>query len=104
MSEQITIQNIQALNLYLYSDNKSERIRAQGFIPAFYDSNSFTAEVSRFTNGQIAPIHLLDGLPDEWVAGRNASGKILALKNSIVAGYLYESIFYTTEQVSEALH
>lgn len=104
MNEQITIQHIQALNLYLYSGNKSERIRAQGFMPAFYNSDSLTAEVSRFTDGQVAPIHLLDGLPNEWVAARNASGKIVALKGSVEAGYLYEGVFYTAEQVTETLY
>jgi hypothetical protein len=43
----------------------SEKNRFQGFIPTFYDSKSHQAHISRFANGTPAPIHILDGLPEE---------------------------------------
>jgi hypothetical protein len=52
----------------------SEKNRSQGFIPAFYDSKSHQAHISRFENGTPAPIHILDGLPEEWIVKRDASG------------------------------
>lgn len=37
----------------------SERNRSQGFIPAFYDPKSHQAHISRFANGNPAPIHII---------------------------------------------
>jgi len=36
----------------------------------------------RFANGIQAPIHVLDDLPEEWVIGRNESGRVAAVKDS----------------------
>jgi hypothetical protein len=80
-----------------------ERIRDNGYLPAFYDQHTMTAELSRFTDGMPAPVHLLDGLPDSWVAKRSPTGKILALKESVTAGYLYNGFFYTPEEVACAI-
>ena len=101
--ERITIHDIQALNVYMYADNASERFRAQGYLPAFYNRDTLTVELSRFTNGKLAPIHLLDALPSDWVAERSPSGKILALKDSVDVGYLCDGVFYTPCEVSEAV-
>lgn len=80
-----------------------ERIRESGYLPAFYDHYTMTAELSRFTDGMPAPVHLLDGLPDDWVAKRSTTGKILALKESVTAGYLYKGFFYTPDEVACAI-
>ena len=49
----------------------SENNRQAFFVPAF--KNALTGEValSRFRDGRIAPCHLIDGLPDEWIAARD---------------------------------
>ncbi len=80
----------------------SGKNRSQGFIPAFYDSKSHQAHISRFANGTPAPIHLLDGLPEEWILKRDPSGRVMAVKASVVAGFIYHGRFYTREQVARA--
>ena len=42
-----------------------------GFIPAFRDPASGRVEIARFANGNPAPMHLLCGLPQEWVVARH---------------------------------
>jgi hypothetical protein len=74
--------------------------RTQGFIPAFYDTQSHEAQISRFANGTPAPIHMLDGLPTEWVVKRDPSGRVTAVKGTVVAGFLSGGKFYTREQAA----
>ena len=81
----------------------SERNRSQGFIPAFYDSKSHQTRISRFANGIPAPIHVLDGLPEEWIIGRDPSGKVMAVKATVIAGFIYQGSFYTREQAAQVV-
>lgn len=74
-----------------------------GFVAAFYDTSSGHAEVSRFRNGRPAPIHLLDGIPEEWVVARDPSGRVIAVKESIIAGFIFQGRFYTREQTVKAM-
>jgi hypothetical protein len=50
----------------------------------------------------LAPIHLLSGLPPEWVVTRDAAGGVSAVKPSIVAGFLRDGRFYTREEAARA--
>jgi hypothetical protein len=81
----------------------SEENRSRGFMPAFYDFESGVIHIARFRDGSPAPMHLLDGLPNEWVKERLPSGRVTLIKNSIVAGFLNEGRFYTREQAAHAL-
>lgn len=95
----------------LYQENRrfagsggvSRENRTQGFVPAFYDTCSHRTVISHFANGATAPIHILDGLPEEWVAARDAAGRITAVKDSVIAGFLRQGTFYTREQAAQAL-
>ena len=40
-----------------------------GFRPALLDADTGIVYPSRFANGQPAPVHLLDGLPEETCSG-----------------------------------
>lgn len=84
------------------SGGVSRENRAQGFVPAFYDTRSHRTVISRFANGDTAPIHLLEGLPEEWVVARDASGRVTAVKDSVIAGFLRQGRFYTREQAAQA--
>jgi hypothetical protein len=79
----------------------SQGNRSRGFIPAFYDAQSHKAHVSRFANGTPAPIHVLDGLPAEWVITRDSFGRVIAVKGSVVAGFLCGGRFYTREEAAK---
>lgn len=85
------------------SGGVSEENRSYGFRPAFRDSDTGEVYPSCFANGQPAPFHLLDGLPDEVVVHRNTRGTISAVKNSIVSGFVREGRFYTREQAARNL-
>ena len=81
----------------------SRENRSLGFSPAFRDSCTGGVYLSRFANGTIAPVHLLDRLPDELVLSRNASGRVLKARCSVVAGFVREGRFYTREEASRAI-
>ncbi len=67
---------------------------------AFRDSRTGRVEIARFGTGQPAPMHLLDGVPSEWVAQRDGQGHIVALLDSIVAGFVRGRRFYTREEAA----
>lgn len=71
-----------------------------GFLPAFCDTLTGRAELSRFESGAPAPLHLLDGLPEEWVVERNASGAVVSIKSTVVTGFVRDGCFYTREEAA----
>jgi len=78
----------------------SEENRSLGFRPAFYDMQTGVVHPSRFASGLVAPMHVLDGLPDELVACRLDSGRVVAAKSGVVAGFERHGNFYTREQAA----
>nr|NMF98839.1 hypothetical protein [Aromatoleum toluolicum] len=79
---------------------RSQENRSLGFRPAFFDGITGIIYASRFSNGMDAPFHLLDGLPDEVVMRRHASGQVAEVKTSLVSGFLRDGLFYTREQAA----
>lgn len=71
-----------------------------GFHPAFMDSVTSAVYLSRFANGQIAPFHILDGLPDELVLGRTPNGHVAEVKPSILSGFVRGGQFYTRDEAA----
>jgi len=76
---------------------------AAGFIPAFCDTATGRVEPSRFTNGELAPMHLLAGLPGEWVVARGKANQVIAIKETVIAGFLRGGMFYTRKQAAQAV-
>ena len=76
--------------------------RTLGFIPAFYDKKSGRAEISRYFDGRPAPIHLMEGLPEEWAADHDAQGRITSLIPTIISGFVRGTDFFTRDQAAEA--
>ncbi len=72
-----------------------------GFLPAFRDLTTGETHLSVYPDGSCAMIHLLDGLPLDWVTEWDEQGRILALKDSIVAGFMRGSGFYTLDDLHE---
>jgi hypothetical protein len=77
--------------------------RAAGFIPAFCDTATGRVEPSRLADGTLAPMHLLWGLPREWVVTRGDGNEVLAVKATVVAGFLHAGEFYTRDQAAHAI-
>lgn len=77
--------------------------RGNGFMPAFCCSITGRVELSRFRNGQLAPMHLIEGLPGFWVVERDAAFNAVAIRHSVVAGFVRDGCFYTRSQAAEAV-
>lgn len=75
----------------------------QGFRPAFRDAVTLQVYPSCFADGRAAPFHLVDGLPEEAVACRDASGRVTRIKDTVVSGFVRMGRFYTREEASRAL-
>jgi len=71
-----------------------------GFRPAFFDAQTSQAYLSRFADGRPAPCHMLDGLPDEIVLSRNATGGVSSLRPTVISGFLFEGRFYSREDAA----
>ena len=89
--------------LYRETGGVSARNRELGFRPAFLDRATGTAWLSKFTDGRVAPLHVLDGLPDDLVTERDRDGHVKACKNCVIAGFLRGGLFYTREQAARAV-
>jgi hypothetical protein len=70
------------------------------FCSAFWDSATGRIFLSRFRDGRQASVHVLDGLPEDLVLERDSDGRVLVVKDTVVAGFLHADHFYTREQVS----
>lgn len=89
-------------SLYRGRGGVSEENRACGFAPAFLDTETGSVYLSRFRNGRPAPVHTLDGLPEELIIARRPSGTVSAVKLSVMAGFVRRSRFYTRDEAASA--
>ena len=80
---------------HLGTGGRSQENRGLGFKPAFLDFATQTIYPSRFADGRPAPFHLLDGLPEEAVADREPSGRVVRAKATIISGFERDGFFYT---------
>lgn len=76
---------------------------AGGFLPAFLDTATGMVYLARYADGRLAPMHLLDGLPEELVVTRSTTGKVIAAKESVMAGFVRCDQFFTREQAAAAV-
>jgi hypothetical protein len=72
------------------------------FHAAFLDFDTQRIFPSRFADGRPAPLHLLDGLPDELVIDRAPSGRVIAAKASVIPGFVRDGYFYTRSAMARA--
>ena len=79
----------------------SQHNRSEGFLPAFLDMQTGTVYLSRFADGRIAPMHVLDGLPPELVLTRTASGRVSAINNTVTDGFVRGGVFYTRDEAAK---
>ncbi|MEW5755978.1 MAG: hypothetical protein AB1810_06700 [Pseudomonadota bacterium] len=74
-----------------------------GFQPAFLDTATRTIYLSRFADGRLAHLHILDGLPEELVVERAEDGRVLTIKPSLVSGFAKDGRFYTRDECASLL-
>lgn len=102
MAPPLTRNRIRRENLaFAGTGGVSPENRCRRFEPAFRDEDTGRVELSRYADGAPAPMHLIDGLPAEWICCRDPRGRPAALKSSIVAGFVRDGRFYTREQAAE---
>lgn len=70
------------------------------FIPAFMDTATGQVELSRFSDGRVAPCHMLEGLPDSWIMGRDLRGGVRDIKSTVVSGFVRLGQFFTREEAA----
>ncbi|VAX10346.1 hypothetical protein MNBD_GAMMA26-1510 [hydrothermal vent metagenome] len=87
---------------YAGTGGTSEGNHMHRFTPAYMDAETGQAVVSRFADGRSAPVHLLAGLPEEWIVEHTASSYEPKLKDSIIVGFIRDNIFYTRAEAAKA--
>ncbi len=101
MSRNYTAMKLQQENrAFAGTGGVSANNRALAFQAAFLDTATGEVEVARFENGQPAPMHLFAGLPAAFIAERDGAGHPVALKSSVVAGFVRNMRFYTREEAA----
>ena len=96
MSRPLTESRLRAENRhYANTGGVSSVACREKLLPAFRDAETGRVEVARFRDGRPAPMHVIEGLPDEWATAYDAEGHIEALKASIVSGFVRANRFYT---------
>lgn len=85
------------------SGGRSQANSSLGFRPAFLDFATQAIYPSRFADGRPAPLHLLDGLPNEVVVIRAPSGRVIAAKATLIAGFERNGFFYTRTAAARAV-
>jgi hypothetical protein len=81
---------------------RSQENSGLGFKPAFLDFQTQKIYPSRFADGRLAPFHLLDGLPDDVVVDRAASGRVVTAKATLISGFVRNGFFYTRAAAARA--
>ena len=89
--------------IYAGTGGVSPENRTQGFLPGFLDKETGSVYLSRKADGSPAPIHLIDGLPENLISARSPAGQVAAVKKTVVAGFIRDGLFFTREQVAYAL-
>lgn len=79
----------------------SQENRTAGFRPAFRHRSSGDVLTSSFADGRPAPVHVLDGLPEAWLAPNAPAGK-RSLRECIDVGFVRDGRFYSREQAAAA--
>ena len=104
MNQLLTKARLKAENLVFFGTaGVSRENYGKGFRPAFYDTETGRVELSRFQNGQPAPMHIICGLPESWIVERDAASIATAIKCSVIAGFVRDGFFYTRTQAAEAI-
>ena len=104
MTQAITVKSLHQQNLaFVGTAGVSQCNRRRGFVPGFKDRATGAIYISRKADGTPAAVHLFDGLPDELIVTRTASGQVAAVKGTVVAGFVMDGYFYTREQAALVL-
>ncbi|MFV8834064.1 hypothetical protein [Aquisalimonas sp.] len=88
---------------YRETGGESSVCAREGFVPAFRDEETGAVYRACFRDGRPAPMHLLDGLPDDVVLSRDDQGRAIAVKPSLTSGFLLSGCFYSRAEAAAAV-
>lgn len=88
--------------LYAKTHGLSQNNREQGFRPGYLNCRSGESAPSCFSNGDPAPIHVLDGLPPSWIMARDLAGHVTQTVPGIISGFIRNERFYTRDEAIKA--
>jgi hypothetical protein len=88
--------------LFEHTRGRSETNHQLGFVPGYRNSATGEQVASCFADGSPAPVHLLDGLPEAWVAERDGAGHVTRTCPGLVSGFIRDGRFYSREQALRA--
>lgn len=88
--------------LYANTRGISQNNRSSGFRPGYLNRANGELALSRFSDGSPAPIHVLDGLPETWIAARDKDGRVTAVSPEVVSGFIRDGLFYTRDEAIKA--
>jgi len=101
MAQALSLHTLAAENRFFAgTGGVSQENRHSGFLPGFLDQDTSTVYLSRWADGRPAPFHALDGLPDHLIVARDPAGRVVAVKASVIAGFVRCGCFYTREQAA----
>ncbi len=84
---------------YRGTGGASQGNRGYGFIPAFMDTRNETVYLSRYSDGRLAKIHILDGMPEHLIISTE-DGHVKSVVESVVAGFVLNGVFYTRTEAA----
>jgi len=101
MAQTLTLHTLAADNRFFAgTGGVSQGNRHRGFTPGFLDRDTGAVYPSCWADGRPAPFHDLEGLPDHLVLNRSPTGRVAAVKASVIAGFVRCGCFYTREQAA----
>lgn len=89
-------------DLFEQTRGVSQQNAGLGFKPGYRNSATGEQALSCFADGSAAPIHLLDGLPEAWVAERDSDGHVTRTCPDLISGFIRDGRFYTRDEVIKA--
>ena len=102
MNSAMTIETLtQQTQAFRGTGGTSQECRCCGMRPAFRDSRTGIVYPSRFADGRPAPIHVLGGLPNQFVLARDVAGCVLAVDSELVSGFVRDGSFFTRDEAAD---
>ena len=79
--------------------SKTVKAMTEGkLLPAFLDTLTGDIYLSRYPNGELSPLHRLDGLPKHLLCALDECDQAYTLKNTVSSGFCKDGCFYTYAQ------
>ncbi|PIE83673.1 MAG: hypothetical protein CSA09_01445 [Candidatus Contendobacter odensis] len=101
MTQMLTVNTLEMENqLFSGTGGVSQENQHTGFLPGFLDQDTGDIYPSCRSDGIPAAIHILDGLPNHLILARDPTGRVIAAKTRVIAGFIRQGCFYTREQAA----